>query len=45
MVLRWIGTGLTKAGQQFRRVKGRRELPALIAALNVGSTSTKKVVA
>jgi transposase-like protein len=33
MVLRWVGTGLTKAESQFRRVKGHKTLPALVAML------------
>jgi transposase-like protein len=33
MVLRWVGTGLVKAENQFRRVKGHTAMPKLIAAL------------
>ena len=33
MVLRWIGTGLIRAEEQFRRVKGHRAIPGLIATL------------
>lgn len=33
MALRWAVTGLIEAGKRFRRVRGYRELPQLIAAL------------
>lgn len=35
MVKRWIAAGMLEAERQFRRVKGYREIPALIAALKV----------
>ncbi len=33
MALRWTAAGMLAAEEQFRRVKGYRELPALLAAL------------
>ena len=33
MRLRWAAAGLLAAEQQYRRVKGYRQLPALAAAL------------
>jgi transposase-like protein len=33
MALRWCAAGMIEAGKQFRRVNGRRHLPALQAAL------------
>jgi putative transposase len=43
MVMRWAGTGLVVAEQQFRRVKGHAALPQLIEALaNSSLNSTKK---
>ena len=33
MALRWTAAGMLAAEDQFRRVKGFRQLPALIAAL------------
>lgn len=34
MVRRWVAIGLTTAQKRFRRIKGYRELPALVAALH-----------
>jgi hypothetical protein len=34
MALRWAVTGLLEARKTFRRVKGHRELPALLRALD-----------
>ena len=42
MVLRWVATGLVKAENQFRRVKGYTEMPKLIAALENESLSENK---
>lgn len=43
MVLRWVGTGLVKAENQFRRVKGHNAMPKLIAALeNVSLNQNKR---
>ncbi len=45
MVLRWVGSGLLKAENQFRRVKGHTAMPKLIAALENVSLSEGKDVA
>jgi transposase-like protein len=42
MVLRWVGTGLVKAENQFRRVRGYAALPGLIAVLENESLSENK---
>jgi len=42
MVLRWVGTGLVKAENPFRRVKGHAALPRLIAALENESLNQNK---
>lgn len=34
MALRWVVTGILEAEKRFRRIKGYRDLPALIAALD-----------
>ncbi len=34
MVLRWAGTGLIEAERKFRRIRGHRDLPSLLAALD-----------
>ena len=34
MILRWVGSAILEAEQQFRRVRGFREMPALIDALH-----------
>jgi transposase-like protein len=44
MVLRWIGSGLVRAERRFRRVKGHRALPQLVAALEHVSLNTTKDV-
>ena len=33
MLLRWVGSAILEAETKFRRVRGYREMPALIAAL------------
>ena len=40
--LHWVGTGLIKAENQFRRVKGYTAMPKLIAALENESLSQNK---
>ena len=45
MVLRWVGTGLVKAESQFRRVRGYKAMPQLVAALENESVSDGKDVA
>ena len=44
MILRWVGSALLDAEQQFRRVRGYREMPALIEALRqrVATGETKE---
>ena len=44
MILRWVGSALLDADQQFRRVRGYREMPALIEALrqHVATGETKE---
>jgi len=49
MALRWCATALVEAEKRFRRVKGHRELPQLVAAIeavvNKNSLDTKEKVA
>lgn len=45
MVLRWIGTGLVRAEEQFRRVKGHKAIPALVSALENTDLQDSKIVA
>lgn len=45
MVIRWIGSGLVRDEHRFRRVKGHRALPQLVAALDNVSLNTSKDVA
>ena len=45
MALRWAGTGLVKAQSQFRRLKGYRQMGALVAALEADPLQSTKVVA
>lgn len=45
MVLRWAGSGLVRAEQQFRRVKGHQQIPQLITALENVSLNNSKDVA
>ncbi len=44
MILRWVGPAILEAEQKFRRVRGYREMPALIDALRqrVTATDTKE---
>ena len=42
MVLRWVGAALHEASAHFRRIRGYRELPILIAALDKLDKETKK---
>jgi putative transposase len=42
MILRWVGAALHEASTHFRRVRGYRELPILIAALARLDKETKK---
>lgn len=45
MVLRWAGSGLVRAEQQFRRVKGHEKMAQLITALENVSLNDSKDVA
>jgi transposase-like protein len=45
MVLRWVGSGLVRAEDQFRRVKGHEKIPQLVAALENVSLKNSKDVA
>ena len=42
MILRWVGSALLDAEQQFRRVRGYREMPALIEALRQRVTTSDR---
>ena len=42
MALRWGVTGLMEAEKRFRRVRGYREMPQLLAALE-GKAASRKV--
>ena len=33
MIRRWVALGIAEAQRGFRRVKGRRDIPSLVAAL------------
>jgi len=39
MVQRWAGLAVSHAARRFRRVKGYRDLPALLAALEATRTN------
>ena len=41
MKLRWVASGLLYAEAQFRRVKGFREIPKLIAAMQAAAPPAK----
>jgi len=45
MRLRWAAAGLLAAEQQYRRVKGHRQLPALAAALQPRTLDRTEAVA
>ena len=46
MVLRWTVTGLIEAEKKFRRIRGHRDLPHLIAALDASKAmDTEREVA
>jgi hypothetical protein len=42
MRLRWTAAGMLEAERQFRRVRGHRELPLLVAALTRQVESTEE---
>lgn len=41
MILRWVGSAILEAEQKFRRVRGYREMPALIQALQNHTESSQ----
>jgi putative transposase len=41
MRLRWTAAGMLEAEKQFRRIRGHRELPILLAALHREVTPTE----
>ncbi len=45
MLVRWVAAGLQQAQGRFRRIRGCRDLPALIRALDRQDLDTKKAVA
>lgn len=45
MVMRWVGSGLVRAEDQFRRVRGYRAIPKLVAALESLTLTDAKEVA
>jgi transposase-like protein len=45
MLVRWIAAGLREAGHSFRRLRGHRDLPALIRALDRTAMDSRKEVA
>jgi len=42
MVMRWVGSGLVVAEKRFRRVKGHRDIPALVGALTSKHLTKRK---
>jgi putative transposase len=45
MLVRWIATGLQEVGRSFRRLRGHRDLSALIRALDRTTLDSRKEVA
>jgi hypothetical protein len=45
MLVRWIATGLQEVGRGFRRLRGHRDLAALIRALDRQTVDSRKEVA
>ena len=45
VLVRWIATGLQEVGRTFRRLRGHRELAALIRALDRTAMDGRKEVA
>ena len=45
MLVRWIAAALHEAGRNFRRLRGHRDLAALIRALDRPAMDTRKEVA
>jgi len=42
MALRWVATAALESGRTFRRLKGHRDMPKLIAALRARDNETKR---
>ena len=45
MLVRWIAAGLREGGRTFRRLRGHRDLAALIRALDRTAMDSRKEVA
>lgn len=45
MVRRWVTLGITEAVRGFRRVKGHKDMPALVAALTVAKPAAEEAAA
>ena len=45
MLVRWIAAGLQEVGRSFRRLRGHRDLPALLRALDRMAMDSRKEVA
>ena len=45
MLVRWIATGLHEVTRGFRRLRGHRDLPALLRALNRNTLYSTREVA
>jgi hypothetical protein len=45
MLVRWIAAGLRESTRSFRRLRGHRDLAALVRALNRVTVDSKKEVA
>lgn len=45
MLVRWIAAGLRESTRSFRRLRGHRDLPALVRALDHGMLDSRKEVA
>jgi transposase-like protein len=45
MLVRWIAAGLRECTRSFRRLRGHRDLPALVRALGHGTLDSRKEVA
>lgn len=45
MLVRWIATALQEVGHSFRRLRGHRDIAALVRALDRRAMDTRKEVA
>jgi hypothetical protein len=41
MIRRWASVGLFQAAKRFRRIKGHREMPKLVAALRTAEAQVE----